>query len=510
MSGHWPITRALGLKVNPRVFWISFWIIMGFVAVSLTNVDAMGASFTTALGFIADRFGWFYILSVSVFLGFVVTLLFSRHGDIRLGGPGARPEFSTWSWFAMLFSAGMGIGLLFYGVAEPMYHYASPPIGEANTLEAARTAMTVTFFHWGLHAWGIYALVGLALAYFSFNKGQPLTIRSALRPVLGKYTDGALGDAVDIFATVATLFGLATSLGLGVQQINAGLHHLFGLTQSVGMQVLLIIVITGAATVSVVLGVDKGIRRLSEINIWFALSLLAFVLILGPTTHLLDAFVQNTGAYIQQLPAMSLWTEAYRGTNWQNSWTVFYWAWWIAWSPFVGMFIARISKGRTIREFLLGVLFVPTALTFLWLTVFGNTALYLERHGGGIADAVNADVAVALFVMLEKLPWAGLTCAVGIIVVATFFVTSSDSASLVVDIITAGGDPNPPTRQRVFWAVTEGGVAAVLLYAGGLKALQTAVIITGLPFTIILLAMAVSLVKGLNQDSRSTTAAKAR
>lgn len=426
--------------------------------------------------------------------------MFSRYGEIRLGGDDAEPDFSTTSWFSMLFSAGMGIGLLFYGVAEPMFHFINPPIPVANQTEAARQAMAFTFMHWGLHSWAIYALIGLALAFFSFNKGLPLSIRTIFYPVLGEKINGGLGNLIDILATVATLFGVATSLGFGVQQINAGFSHLFGIEQSIGTQIILIAIITAIATISVVKGLDAGIKKLSEINIRLAMLLLAFVFISGPTLFILNGFAENIGYYLQKITVISTWNETFENTNWQNTWTVFYWAWWIAWSPFVGMFIARVSKGRTIREFIMGVLCVPTIVTFLWMTVFGNTALYLEMFGGGgFAELVTKHVPLSLFLLLERLPLNTITSILGVLVVISFFVTSSDSGSMVIDIITAGGNPDPPIPQRLFWAILEGVVAAALLVGGGLAALQSAVVSTGLPFGVVLLVLCFSLKKGLNE-----------
>jgi choline/glycine/proline betaine transport protein len=363
--------------------------------------------------------------------------------------------------------------------------------------------MGITFFHWGFHAWGLYGLMALALAYFAYNRGLPLTVRSAFYPLLGERIHGWAGNIIDVLATVATLFGLATSLGLGAQQVNAGFAYLFGIPQSVTVQVILIAVITAMATVSVVLGVDKGIRRLSQVNVILASLLLLFVLIAGPTHYLLDALVQNIGIYAQNLPRLSFWTETYQETVWQHGWTLFYWAWWIAWSPFVGIFIARVSRGRTVREFVSAILIVPTLATFVWLTVFGNAALYVELFGpGGITAAVQADVAVALFKLLEHYPLTSITVTLAVCIVITFFVTSSDSASLVVDIITAGGKLNPPKIQRVFWASMEGMLAAVLLMGGGLLALQTAVVATGLPFAVILLMLGFSLLRALKADNK--------
>ncbi len=426
--------------------------------------------------------------------------MFSEYGNIRLGGDDAEPEFSTASWFSMLFSAGMGIGLLFYGVAEPMFHFQTPPFPVEGTVERARMAMSFTFLHWGLHPWAIYALVSLALAFFSFNKGQPLSIRSIFYPLLGEKINGPWGNLIDILATIATLFGVATSLGFGVQQVNAGLSHLIGIEQNEIIQLFLIAGITAIATISVVRGLDAGIKKLSELNIWLAMALLAFVFLAGPTLFILNGFIENIGNYFQSFPQIATWNETLENSKWQNGWTVFYWAWWIAWSPFVGMFIARVSRGRTIREFLMGVLAIPTLVTFLWMTVFGNSALYIELFGGGgLAEEVTRNVPLSLFLLLEHFPFSNITAVLGVLVVISFFVTSSDSGSMVIDIITAGGNPDPPIPQRLFWAILEGVVAAALLLSGGLAALQSAVIATGLPFGMVLIMLCFSLKKGLNE-----------
>ncbi|HKJ71338.1 MAG TPA: BCCT family transporter [Gammaproteobacteria bacterium] len=490
------------IDLNPVVFFVSAAVIVLFVAITLANVDAAARAFNAVQATIATYTGWFFVVVVNVLLFFMIFLLFTRFGRIRLGGNGARPEFSHLGWFAMLFSAGMGIGLLFYGVAEPIFHYVTPPgsphAADPRSLLAAEDAMGLAYLHWGLHAWAIYALVALCLAFFAFNRGLPLSIRSAFYPLLGDAIYRWPGHVIDIVATLATLFGVATSLGLGVRQVNGGLNYLFGLDQSLLIQMVLIAVITAMATVSVVLGLGKGIRRLSELNMTLAGLLLLFVLGVGPTLFLLNGFVENLGFYLQHFPTLATWTETYTRTQWQNDWTVFYWGWWIAWSPFVGMFIARVSYGRTIREFITVVLFVPTGLTFLWFTVFGDSALQIEMFGGGgIAAIAQEDVARSLFAFLDQLPLAFITGLLATLLVMTFFITSSDSGSLVIDIITAGGKTEPPTAQRVFWAVSEGVVAAILLVGGGLAALQTATITTGLPFAILLLMMCYTLVKGM-------------
>jgi choline/glycine/proline betaine transport protein len=486
------------LDVHPPVFFTSAALIIFFVAGTIFFQQYVGDLFQQMQNAISDYAGWFFIWTVNIVLVFTLVLLAGRFGDIRIGGPDARPEFTTLGWFSMLFSAGMGIGLLFYGVAEPMFHFAANPLTEPGTTESARKAMDITFLHWGLHPWGIYCVVALSLAFFSFNRALPLSIRTAFYPLLGERIFGWPGNTIDILATVATLFGVATSLGLGVQQVNAGLHHLLEIGQSPAIQVGLIGCITAVATWSVVKGLDKGIRRLSEINISIAALLALFVLLVGPTIFVMDALLENIGYYVQHLPQLATWNETYEQTEWQQGWTIFYWSWWIAWSPFVGMFIARVSVGRTIRQFILGVLLVPTFITFLWITIFGNTALYIEMFGGGgISKAVQENIPVSLFVLLENFPLGLVTSSLSILVIITFFVTSSDSGSMVIDIITSGGNPNPPVISRLFWAIMEGAVAAALLLGGGLVALQTATIMTGLPFAAVVLGMCFALYKGL-------------
>ena len=486
------------LDIHPWVFFCSAGLIIGFVVLTLFFQTMVGDLFSTIQGYIATYSGWFLVWTVNIILVYVVSLLLGRFSSIRLGGADAVPEFTTLSWFAMLFSAGMGIGLLFYGVAEPMFHFVASPLAKPGTPEAARVAMDITFLHWGLHPWAIYSLVGLSLAFFSFNKGLPLSVRSVFYPLFGERIHGGIGNTIDTMATVATLFGVATSLGLGVQQVNAGLNHLFNIPQSTMVQVVLIAGITSIATWSVVKGLDSGIKRLSNLNIMLATGLMLFVLLLGPSLFIMKALLENIGFYLQHLPQLSTWNETYEATDWQKAWTVFYWGWWISWSPFVGMFIARVSYGRTIGEFIKGVLLVPTLVTFVWVTIFGNSAINIEMFGrGDIAKAVQENIPVSLFKLLEHYPLSSVTCLLAIVVVVTFFVTSSDSGSLVIDIITAGGNPDPPVIQRLFWAILEGVVAASLLVGGGLIALQTAAIATGLPFAFVLLGMCVALHRGL-------------
>jgi len=603
---------------HPVVFPVASGLILLFVLLGALAPAATGDVFNTLQAWITTHFGWFYVLSMTLFLAFALMLAIGPYGRIRLGPNSEKPEFHMLTWLAMLFSAGMGIGLLFWSVAEPIYHFNHPPFPTANGFDAARQSMAITIFHWGLHPWGLYAMVGLALAYFGFRRGLPLSFRSVFFPLLGERIHGRLGDLVDILAVVATLFGVATSLGLGAMQVNAGLNHLFGLQMNTTMQVVIILAITLIATGSVMTGLHLGIRRLSEANMLLALGLMIFVFLLGPTVFFLNAIVENLGSYLQRLPTHAFWTgtfeddEATRG--WLGGWTVFYWGWWIAWSPFVGMFIARISRGRTIRQFITGVLIVPTAISIIWLTIFGSGALHQELYpdsplyegrlgvypvkqtrtidgvtfsvaeqgglvgpaGGhlqrtdngfesiagravsidsdeqlivtGVVDertqaplgfmptaqelysgpfavekmelsvagylsepVVTADhlqdadaVATALFVMLEAFPLIWLTALVATLCIVLFFVTSSDSASLVIDIIASGGREDPPVFTRVFWALLEGLVAAILLIAGGLAALQTASITAALPFTVVIVLMCFSLLRGLSREMAGT------
>jgi choline/glycine/proline betaine transport protein len=494
--------ERFGLLIHPPVFFVSVALIAAFVLLTVVALDQMEQIYSAIQSWITVNLGWLFILLVQGFLLFSIYLMVCRLGRVRLGGEGARPDYSFGSWLAMLFAAGMGIGLVFWAVAEPVFHYGAPPFAEPGTRAAAAEAMRLTFLHWGFHAWGIYAVVALSLAYFAYNRGLPLTIRSAFHPLIGDRIYGWMGNVIDILAVLATLFGIATSLGLGVSQIAAGLSYLFGIEADTALKILLIFVITLIATTSVVLGLDKGVKRLSELNMGLAGALMIFLLVLGPTLFIMKSYVQNTGGYLQNFFQLAGWTEAYRAEpGWQSSWTVFYWAWWVAWSPFVGMFIARVSRGRTIREFVLGVLLVPTSLTFLWMSTFGGTALFGAMTGSfDLQAAVNENVATALFALLQEFPFTGLTSLMALLLIVVFFVTSSDSGSLVIDIITSGGNTNPPVAQRVFWASTEGVVAATLLLGGGLGALQTASITAGLPFVIVLALMCVGLLKALNHD----------
>lgn len=442
------------------------------------------------------------MLTVAIILIATLYAALSRFGEIKLGPDHSEPDFRDPTWYSMLFAAGMGIGLMFFGVAEPVMHFLEPPTGEGGTALAARHALGITFFHWGLHAWAIYAIVALILAYFSFRHGLPLTLRSALYPMLGDRIYGPIGHAVDIFAIIGTVFGVATSLGVGVSQINTGLNHLFGIPVGVNAQVVLIILACGLATISAANGVNKGIKILSEFNMVLAILLMLFVMLTGPTVFLLQTFVENIGVYLSGMVSRTFNLYAYEPSDWIGGWTVFYWGWWISWSPFVGVFIARISRGRTIRQFVGGVLLMPTGFIFLWMTAFGDTAIHMIMTQGmtDLADTVSADATMALFIFLEKLPWSTVMSTLAVAMVLVFFVTSADSGALVVDQLAAGGAQNPPVWQRIFWSVMMGAAAIVLLLADGLTALQTATIATALPFSAILLVAIWGLFKALRLD----------
>lgn len=487
---------------NPRVFWGATAIVVLLLGGTMLAPGASGLAFGAAQDWVINSFGWFYVAAVSIFLFASLGLAMSPAGHLQLGPDNAEPDFPYVSWLAMLFAAGMGIGLMYFAVAEPIQHYIAPPDAEAGTMDAAREAMVITFTHYGVHAWGIYAVVGLSLAYFSHRKGLPLTLRSGLQPLLGKRTDGLAGDAIDIFAICGTVFGLATSLGFGASQMAAGLAYVYALPNNVTTQIAIIVVVMGAATLSVLSGVDRGVRRLSELNLILAILLMLFVLAVGPTLFLLRALVQNFGLYLDHFFIRSFTLYAYEPRAWMADWTLFYWAWWISWSPFVGMFIARISRGRTIREFVVGVLFVPTGFTFLWMTVFGDTAIALDlgRAAGGIAEAVQGDLSTALFKFFEYLPGTAVTSTLAILLVAVFFVTSADSGSLVIGTLAAGGAEETPRWQRMFWCVLLGATAALLLLAGGLGALQAATLMAALPFCFIMFFLIAGLIRQTKAD----------
>lgn len=532
-----------GFDIHNPVFLISGISVVAFVFYALALPDQAGQAFTWLFNVVTHRFDWLFLSAGNIFVVFCLLLIVTPWGRVRLGGSDATPDYSYVGWFAMLFAAGMGIGLVFYGVSEPMSHFSSSfggtsvdgtglrtdwaPLGGAagDEAEAVRLGMAATIYHWALHPWAIYAVVALALALFSYNKGLPLTLRSAFYPIFGDAVWGWVGHVIDTLAVFATLFGLATSLGLGATQAASGLTLLFGSgdaeegtrsllgmafanTEASGVEnsslllVILTTVITSIALISVLRGLDGGVKILSEINMGFAFALLFFVLLVGPTFYLLKLFLSSMLAYLEYLPALAN-PFGREDTNFVQGWTSFYWAWWISWSPFVGMFIARVSRGRTVREFIVCVMLIPSLVCILWMSVFGGTAIH-QVLADGYTAAQDSALALKLFKMLEMLPWAGITSLLGIILVIVFFVTSSDSGSLVIDTITAGGKVDAPVPQRVFWCVFEGAVAIVLLLsANGLKSLQSMVISTGLPFTIVLLVMCFAIARGLMSEPRS-------
>lgn len=451
---------------------------------------------------LVNSLSWFYILVVAVIFITVIYLGCSRYGDIKLGPDHIEPDFSFLAWLAMLFSAGMGIGLMFFGVAEPIMHFTDPPVGQPDTIEAAREAMKLTFFHWGLHAWSIYAIVALILAFFAYRHKLPLTLRSALYPLIGDKIYGWQGNAIDVFAIIGTVLGVATSLGLGVMQINAGLNYLFGITISITVQIYLIIVITMIATISVISGLDKGVRLLSQFNLLLALLLMSLILILGNTSQLIGLFLQNTGSYLAEIISKTFNLYAYNSNNWIGGWTVFYWAFWLSWSPFVGMFIARISKGRSIREFVIGVLLVPSLLTFMWMTIFGNSAIdtVIHQSSNELKTIVDEDTALSLFYFLATFPFSYFLSCIAIFMVVIFFITSADSSAIVLDILSSDRQGPSPLWQRIYWSILIGVVALTLMLAGGLEAIQSAMIASALPFGLILMIAVCGFLKALSID----------
>ncbi|GEN25917.1 BCCT family transporter [Halomonas cupida] len=513
-------TKALGLDVDlhGKVFTISSLLILVFVILTLALQEQAEPFFSGVFSWLTGNLSWVFLLGGNVFVLVCLGIIISPLGKVRIGGANADPDFSYAGWFAMLFAAGMGIGLMFYGVSEPMTHFSTAlsgttmengmrtdwaPLGGAAGDEQAAISlgMAATIFHWGLHPWAAYAIVGLSLAIFAYNKGLPLTMRSVFYPILGERVWGWPGHVIDILAVFATLFGLSTSLGLGASQAAAGLNYLFDTPSDNTTMVLLICGITAIALISVVMGVEKGVQRLSQINMVLAFLLLAFVIVVGPTLAIATGFFQNLLNYAKELPALSN-PFGREDANFSQGWTAFYWAWWISWSPFVGMFIARVSRGRTVREFLIAVLLVPTLVSVLWMTSFGGTAIdqFISNGFTGVQDAA---LELKLFAMLGQLPLASITSFIGIVLVIVFFVTSSDSGSLVIDSITSGGKVDAPKPQRIFWAIIEGAIAIALLLGGGLTALQAASVSTGLPFTLVLLVACYAIIKGLMSEPRA-------
>ena len=488
--------------IDKPVFFASVITVALLVVVATVMPEATGAVFATLQSAITEYASWYYVLVVAIIMISVLFFGFSRLGDIKLGPDHSTPDYSRSSWFAMLFSAGMGIGLMFFGVAEPVMHFLAPPTGDPATVEAAKEAIRLTFFHWGLHGWAIYAIVALVLAYFAYRHNLPLTLRSALYPIIGDKIYGPIGSIVDTFAIVATICGVATSLGFGALQINSGLNYLTGLSISTGVQIVIVIVTMLLATLSLVMGLDAGIKRLSELNMGLAVILLVGVLVAGPTVLLLQMLMQNIGGYLSDLVTKTFNLYAYNPTDWLGGWTIFYWGWWLSWSPFVGLFIARISRGRTIREFVLGAMFVPCGFTLLWMSIFGNSGIELILHQGQtlFGAAVQENQAVALFKFLEYLPGAKVISGLAIVMVVVFFVTSADSGAMVLNMLSAHGRDDTPRLQRVIWTAIITVMTIALLLSGGLGALQTAAIASALPFSVALLAAIFGFAKALHLD----------
>jgi glycine betaine transporter len=489
-------------RIDPRVYYVALGISVAFVFVGVLWTDELGTVVGGVLGWIVENLGWFFVLSTVAFLIFVAFLALTRYGSIRLGKDDDRPEFRTVSWIAMMFSAGMGIGLMFYGVAEPISHLAAPPLGLAKpgTDEAARVAMEYSYFHWALHPWALYAVAGLALGYFGFRKGMPNLISTAFYPLLGERVYGPIGKAIDVLAIFATMFGSATSLGLGALQISGGLNFLWDVESTNNVAVVIIAVLTAAFVLSAVSGVERGIQWLSNFNMSLAVLLLLFILVAGPTVFILDTLIGATGDYLGGLLGRSFRTGAFGGQEWLSNWTIFYWVWWISWAPFVGTFLARISKGRTIREFVIGVLLVPSGVSVVWFAILGGSAIDLQLSGAAnLTDAV-AQPEVALFTLLEEFPISGVTSVAVIVLVAVFFVSGADAASIVMGMLSCRGILDPPRLVVALWGTLMGGVAIVLLLAGGLESLQEAAIIVGAPFTLVLIGLAVSLYRSLRAE----------
>jgi choline/glycine/proline betaine transport protein len=495
--------RFLGISAIPQVFLTAAGLAILFVAFAIPFNDEFAALFGAVGGFTFQYFGWFYVLTVTGLLGFLIWLAMSRFGSIRLGEDTESPEYSTTTWFAMLFAAGIGTILMFWGVAEPLSHFANPPLEgvEPGTVDAAKNAMNIALYHFGLHTWTIFTLPALAIAYFTYRKNLPMRISSIFYPVLGDRIYGPIGWTIDVVALLGTLFGVAVSVGLGTLQLNSGLNTVFGVPVAQVSQLMIVVVITVVATVSVALGLDRGIRRLSQINILLAMMIMLFVWVAGPSLFITSGVVQNFGNYLQNLPWMSFWTEAYQGTSWQQSWTVFYWAWTISWAPYVGIFIARISRGRSIRQFIVGALGAPFLFTLVWFSVFGMAAIDLEMNRGvNLSAQVEADVSVALFSFLSNFPIPMLASALSLVVIVVFLTTSADSAALVVDMLSREPHQLSRTRQRVFWTVLLGVIAGTLLLGGGLPALQNVITALGFPFCVLLVFMAGALLRALQAD----------
>lgn len=484
------------------VFFVSLFLVSLFVLWGVFSPHDLATVMQSALGSTIANFGWFYLLSMFAFLVFAIYFAIGRFASIRLGGEDAEPDFSRHSWFAMLFAAGMGIGLVFWGVAEPISHFATPPSGPVGGNEAARLGLRYAFFHWGLHPWAAYCVVALALAFFQFNRHRPMLMSTTFEPLIGRFAQGALGNTIDILAVLATAIGVATSLGFGTLQISSGLYKVFGLKNDLTLQLSVIAVAAVLYLASSLSGLNRGVKILSSVNMVLALLLMLFVLLLGPTLFIMDALTTTLGDYLDNLIGMSMRMTPFSRGTWIADWTLFYWAWWVTWAPFVGMFIARISRGRTIREFVVGVLLVPSLISFMWFATFGGTALHgVMFEQLPLVDIVKQDSSLALFALLEHLPWTTLTSVIAIVLVSVFFVTSADSATFVLGMMSSKGSLTPSAKIKLTWGVLTALIAAVLLMAGGLKGLQTMSIVIALPFMIIMLTMCVSLFRALGEEA---------
>ncbi|KMY46577.1 glycine/betaine ABC transporter permease [Bacillus sp. FJAT-27916] len=490
------------MKKVSNVFWITVAIVLAAVVFGVAAPASFEEATANLQSFLTTSFGWYYLILVTIIVIFCVFLIFSPVGTIRLGKADDRPEFSNASWFAMLFSAGMGIGLVFWGAAEPLSHFMTPPLADGGTPEAHKEAMRYTFFHWGIHAWGIYAIVALALAYFQFRKNEPGLISATLKPVLGKRMDGPLGTIVDVLAVFATVIGVATTLGFGAAQINGGLSFMFGIPNSFGVQAIIIAIVTVLFILSAWSGLGKGIKYLSNANMVLASLLFLLMFIVGPAILTLNMFTDTLGGYIQNIVQMSFriapLNEEHR--SWINGWTIFYWAWWISWSPFVGIFIARVSKGRTIRQFMIGVLLLPALVSFLWFSVFGTSAIEVQNAGN--VDLTNFATEEVLFAVLSEFPWSTILSIIVIILVSTFFITSADSATFVLGMQTTYGSLTPANTVKVVWGIAQSAIALILLYSGGLQALQNSLIAAAFPFSLIIVLMMISLYRSLSQEKK--------
>jgi glycine betaine transporter len=491
------------MKKMSTVFKYSAGVLALLVVIGIIAPDTLEATTASIQSFISTAFGWYYLIIVTVFLLICVYLFISPVGRIKLGKQDDKPEFSRPTWIAMLFSAGMGIGLVFYGSAEPISHYAvSSPTGVTGTAQSIKDSLRFTFFHWGLHAWAIYGIIALILAYFSFRKNQPVAISATLRPIIGDHANGKLGKLIDILAILSTVFGVATTLGFGAAQINGGLSYLFNVPSTFWVQFIIIVIVTFLFIASALTGLGKGIKILSNANMILAFLLLALLFIIGPTMFILNLFTDTIGEYLQNLPRMSFRIAPLNAQNreWINAWTIFYWAWWIAWSPFVGIFIARVSKGRSIREFVFNVLLIPSLIGFFWFSTFGGTAIQLEANGR--ASISELALEQSLFGVFANYPLGMVMSIVAIILIMTFFITSADSGTYVLAMMSMNGNPNPPNRLKVTWGILLSLIALVLLYSGGLMALQNTMIIAALPFSVIMILMTISLLKSLNLEAK--------